>query len=199
MARLPFVLFAAWSLGGGFHLPYFQGEPESLTGRFLVATSELREPRFKETVIYLLRHNSDGAVGLVVNRPLREIPLRELVEQDAQSEQPDAMITVYYGGPVQPTAGFILHSDDLNLESSEPVVEGVAVTTDPVLLQKIAAGEAPAHYLFALGYAGWAPGQLEGELAAGAWFEAEADPTLLFFESPVTLWKRLIDKYVVRL
>src|SRR3990172_1224619 len=158
-------------------------EPD-LAGQLLVATPEMQDPRFIETVIYLVKHDSGGAMGIVINRPLGKGPIEALLKGiGVESKGAKGEIVVHYGGPVSPEAGFILHSDDLLLENSTKVKDGIAMTADPKLLEAISQGAGPRQALLALGYAGWAPGQLEEELKADAWFVVTADKAFIFSQN----------------
>ena len=140
------------------------------------------DPRFSQTLTYLCEHNAQGAMGLVVNRPL-QIPLSTLLEQVAipkgtpmPSDPP-----VYAGGPVQTDHGFILHrSAPGAFAATLQVTDEIGVTTSQDILQALAHGEGPTEFLVAIGYAGWGPGQLEQELAENAWLTVGADPDTLF-------------------
>ncbi len=164
----------------------------SLAGELLVATPEMRDPRFARTVIYMLRHEaSHGAQGLVINRPLGEVPLSKLLEQlRMDSAGATGMIRLHSGGPVEPLNVIVLHTDDFKREGTIAVKDGIAVTVDPEILRAIADGKGPRRTLFALGYAGWAPRQLEGEMEAGAWIRASADESMLFDPDYDKKWER---------
>jgi len=169
-------------------------EPD-LAGQLLVATPEMQDPRFIETVIYLVKHDSGGAMGIVINRPLGKGPIEALLKGiGVESKGAKGEIVVHYGGPVSPEAGFILHSDDLLLENSTKVKDGIAMTADPKLLEAISQGAGPRQALLALGYAGWAPGQLEEELKADAWFVVTADKAFIFSQNADNKWRQAIDK-----
>ena len=164
---------------------------DSLAGRLLVAAKSMGDPRFQETVIYMVEHSAGGAMGLIVNQPFGAMPMARLFEH-LELEAPDVAreIEVYYGGPVEPGRGFLLHSAEVVVEGSIVVGEGVAMTVDAEILHKIARGEGPERSLFALGYSGWAPGQLESELARDDWFTIPFDPALVFARDPARTWKR---------
>jgi putative transcriptional regulator len=170
-------------------------ESEYLTGQLLVATPEMRDPRFVETVIYMVKHNAEGAFGLVINRPLAKGPIEDLLKGfGIDSSGAKGEIIVHYGGPVSPRAGFVLHSDDVLLEESAKVANGIAMTSDPKLIEAMAQGKGPRQSLFILGYAGWAPGQLEGELKAGSWFVVSGDKALIFSKDADRKWQQAMDK-----
>lgn len=170
-------------------------QSEDLTGQLLVATPEMRDPRFVETVIYIVKHSAEGAFGLVINRPLAKGPVEDLLKGfGMDSSGAKGEIIVHYGGPVSPSAGFVLHSDDVLLEESAKVANGIAMTSDPKLIEAMAQGKGPRQSLFILGYAGWAPGQLEGELKAGSWFVVSGDKALIFGQDADRKWQQAIDK-----
>lgn len=164
----------------------------SLTGQLLVAKDELRDPRFSRSVIYVVRHHgTTGAMGLIVNRPIGEASLSELAEQAGLDNTGiKGKIRVHFGGPVEPGQGFVLHTADYKIEGTEVIEGGIAVTARSEILRAIGTGTGPRQSLFALGYAGWAPGQLEAEIKAGAWEIVPADKMLVFDEDAETKWER---------
>jgi putative transcriptional regulator len=173
---------------------------DNLTGQFLVATEELRDPRFVRSVVYVIRHGDGGAMGLVVNRPVGSGPIIEVLKQlhlDVSGVRGD--IQVYYGGPVEPGLGFILHTSDYHISSTIPIQGDIALTADPKILGDIGRGAGPRRSLFAMGYAGWSPGQLEGEIAAGHWEVVPADERLLFDAPDDTKWERAMARRTLRL
>ena len=171
----------------------------SLAGRLLVATDTMRDPRFARTVIYIVRHTDTGAFGLVVNLPLAEVPFeRALRPFGLEAPSGSGDVRVHYGGPVDERRGFVLHTPDWTGEGTTVVDGGFALTEDPKVLQAMARGDGPRRALFFLGYAGWAPGQLDAELATGAWAIAHADERLVFDEDPKQKWieamtRRILD------
>jgi putative transcriptional regulator len=173
-----------------------QDPTKSLAGQLLVAAPDLQDPNFRETVVYLVHHDQAGAMGLVVNRVLGTGPLDEMLEGLGMPPDgaADLELRVHYGGPVEPARGFMLHSPDYRAEDTVVLSDLVALTVSPGILQDIAAGKGPRRSLFALGYAGWGPEQLESELAAGAWVVVEPDAELLFDEQPETKWQRAFDR-----
>ena len=151
-------------------------------GQLLVATPELADPRFTQTVIYIVRHDArTGAMGLVVNRHLGEVPMAVLLKQSGlPGEGAKGSVRLHVGGPVEATRIVVLHTDDYAGPDTVKVANGVAVTTEPSILQSIAEGKGPRRARFTLGYAGWAPGQLEQELGQNAWLTVEAQPSVIF-------------------
>lgn len=171
------------------------GEPARLTGQLLVATDEIRDPRFHHTVIYMVRHDATGAMGLVVNRPLADAPLARLLELFGAGGQGVAgSVRVFYGGPVELARAFVLHTTDWTSPDTRVVAGGIALTAHPGVLDAIAQGRGPRRSLVALGYAGWAPGQLEGEIQRGAWIGVPADETLVFGGDAEDTWQRAMAR-----
>lgn len=180
-------------------LPLFEThaaeQSDDLTGQLLVATPEMRDPRFVETVIYIVKHSAEGTFGLVINRPLAKGPVEDLLKGfGLESSGAKGEIVIHYGGPVSPRAGFVLHSDDVLLEESAKVANGIAMTSDPKLIEAMAQGKGPKQSLFIMGYAGWAPGQLEGELMAGSWYVVSGDKALIFGQDAERKWQQAMDK-----
>jgi putative transcriptional regulator len=160
----------------------------------------MRDPRFHETVIYMVSHDASGAVGLVVNRPLAHVPLKELLKGfGVERDDATGEIVAHYGGPVSPRQGFVLHSDEFLLDTSIVVKDGIVMTPDIKLLQAIADGKGPRQSLLAFGYAGWAPGQLEGEILANSWFTIPADSSLIFGKDASQKWRRAMDRRKIEL
>jgi putative transcriptional regulator len=167
----------------------------SLAGQLLVAGPEMGDPRFAETVIYVVAHSDKGALGVIVNQPVKSVSFAELFRLlHLDPSAGSGSLSVHYGGPVEPGLGFVLHSRDVTLGDADVVAGDLAATTEPEMLRRIASGKGPSRYLFALGYAGWAPGQLETELGRGDWFVIPADPALIFTNHPEETWKRALAK-----
>ena len=161
----------------------------SLAGQFLVASPKMPDPRFARTVVYMVSHGEEGAMGLVVNRSYGEGPLKLLLEGfGVEGPKANETVTLQYGGPVEPGRGFILHSVDYNGPSTQTLPGDVALSTGTDILKALAAGEGPRRRLFLLGYAGWGPGQLEGEVARDDWLISPAEERLIFSEHPEQVW-----------
>lgn len=172
-----------------------RSRPGDLTGQLLVATSEMPDPRFAQTVIYMIRHDASGAQGLVVNRPLREVPLALLMEQlGMESKGVQQTVRLHAGGPVDTQRILVLHTSGYASDGTHPVKDGISVTWEPDILRAIAQGKGPRRTLFAVGYAGWGPGQLEAEMKTGAWVRADADEALLFDGNDETKWDRAMAR-----
>mgnify|MGYP000502578570 CR=1 FL=1 len=162
---------------------------ESLTGNFLISTPQMPDPRFQEQVIFLCAHNEEGAMGLVINNPNRNITLRDVLEGANMPVPEGELPPVYLGGPVELESGFILFSADYSITNSLEVTPEIYLSRDSRLLYDIAHGKRPRRYLFMLGYAGWGPGQLESELVDNSWLTVPGNFDILF-ETPDELkWK----------
>ncbi|MBB1074768.1 YqgE/AlgH family protein [Rhodoferax sp. 4810] len=154
----------------------------SLTNQFLIAMPRLEDPNFSRTVTYICEHNDQGAMGIIINRPM-EIRLSDVFEQlDIVATSPELNNSaVYLGGPVQTDRGFVLHpTSALSFDSTLHVTPELCVTTSRDVLEAIASGRGPQQCLVALGYAGWASGQLEAELTTDAWLTGPANAETLF-------------------
>jgi len=169
-------------------------------GQLLVALEDLRDPRFFHTVIYMVKHDADGAMGLVVNRPLGDIPAVDVLARfGLDDEQARGTIRLHYGGPVEPGRGFVLHTSDHMAAGSQIVAGDIAFTGSPEMLKLIARGAGPRRSLLILGYAGWAPGQLEAEIQRGSWATVTSDATLLFTDEPDRTWERALARRQLRI
>jgi len=169
---------------------------ESLEGRLLIAMPGMGDPRFDRTLIYLCAHSEDGAMGLVVNKTADNLTFDELLAQLKIPLAPNLnTIRVHYGGPVEMGRGFVLHSADFGAEDSTlQVSDDVCLTATVDILRAMAKGEGPRRSMLALGYAGWAPGQLEDELQRNGWLYCDADDTLLFGEDDKEKWNAALRK-----
>jgi putative transcriptional regulator len=172
------------------------GPPEAfLTGQLLVAMPAMGDPRFAQSVIYLCAHTPDGAMGIVVNRPLQKPSFEDLLRQLKVAPTPPArQIHLCHGGPVENARGFVLHSSDWIGEGSLRVTDSTALTASLDVLKAIAEGGGPRDGLLALGYAGWGPGQLDSEIQQNAWLSLPADDTLVFDADFDTKWRRAFAK-----
>lgn len=157
----------------------------NLTDNFLIAMPAMADPYFTQSLVYICEHNENGALGIIVNRPI-EMNLAALFEKiDLSLEQPQlADLPVYFGGPVQLDRGFVLHRPPGQWQSSLCVNDAIALTSSRDVLAAVAGSGQPADILVALGYAGWGAGQLEGELAQNAWLTVPAHPEILFEMRP---------------
>jgi putative transcriptional regulator len=158
-----------------------------LDGQMLIAMPAMRDERFARSLIYVCAHSSEGAMGIVVNQPAENIKFPDLLVQlevlpaKAIQVPPKADVKVLKGGPVETGRGFVLHSADFFIENSTlPIDNGICLTATLDILKAIANGEGPRSAVLALGYAGWAPGQLETEITENGWLNCDADSELIF-------------------
>jgi putative transcriptional regulator len=166
-----------------------------LTGQFLVATPEMGDPRFRETVILMVRHSKDGAMGLIINRPAGDQKLSRILQDLGDSgEGVTGNLPLYLGGPVQPELGFILHTTDYRRAGIIDVNGTVAVTATKEIIRDIAAGNGPKKFMLIFGYAGWGPGQLEGELKRNSWYTTPFDLPLIFDTDRDQVWERAVER-----
>jgi putative transcriptional regulator len=165
-----------------------------LTGQLLLAMPHMLDNRFASSVIYVCAHTPDGAMGLVVNRPLTEPSFPELLRQLSIDPVPPARsIRLCAGGPVEHSRGFVLHTTDWSTDSTLKVDERLGLTANLDVLKAIAAGGGPRYGLLALGYAGWGPGQLDDEIQQNAWLSAPLpDPDLIFEGDLLGMWRRAL-------
>jgi len=165
-------------------------EETNLTNHFLIAMPSLEDGNFSQSVTYICEHDDNGALGITINRP-SEISLLEIFSQlqiTSSHEEINNQLIVN-GGPMQMDRGFILHSPIGQWESSLSVTQNIAVTTSRDIMQAIANNEGPKHFLIALGYAGWGPGQLEYEMSENAWLSCPATEEILFNMPSEKRWR----------
>ena len=160
-----------------------------LDGQFLIAMPGMEDSRFARTVVFICAHSADGAMGITINQPAPDVTFRDLLVQldiipdgpEIRLPPPAQRIRVQRGGPVETGRGFVLHSADYFAESSTlPISEAVSLTATLEILKAIAKGDGPENAMLALGYAGWAPGQLESEIQANGWLSCPALPEVIF-------------------
>ena len=160
-----------------------------LDGQMLIAMPAMGDERFSRSLIYICAHSSEGAMGIVVNHPapninfsdllvkLNVIPSADVIQLPTRA----GVVKVMRGGPVETERGFVLHSEDFFIDNSTlPIDDGICLTATIDILKAIARGDGPASAILALGYAGWAPGQLENEIQGNGWLHCAADPDLIF-------------------
>jgi putative transcriptional regulator len=209
-----FLLAAGLLLGAALPGPADKPQAEPPTappsadppsGELLIASAQIRDPRFYHAVILLVRHDAKGAFGIVINKPLGEQPIAALLAAAAagkgQGETKrggadagiEGTIRVFEGGPVQPERGFIVHSPDYRRAETTTVDHIVAVTPTIDTLRDIGHRKGPKKYFFALGYAGWGAGQLEAEMARHDWFTTPADEALIFDADRAALWRKALQ------
>lgn len=167
---------------------------EYLEGQMLIAMPGMTDPRFERSVIFLCAHNPEGAMGIVVNKLVDEFSFRDLLKQlDIEPGEAAPDLDVHFGGPVESQCGFVLHSPDYRQDNTLVVDDRICVTTTLDILRSMARGSGPARSIFALGYAGWGPGQLEGEIHENAWLHAPLDEDLVFDNGVEDKWKRAMN------
>ena len=169
---------------------------EFLDGQILIAMPGMQDPRFHRSLVYLCAHSADGAMGLIVNRCAEDLKLADLFDKlgipigGGIGAEP-----VHYGGPVEMGRGFVLHSSDYHSDDATMQVdEATSMTATLDILHAMATDRGPDRAIIALGYAGWAPGQLEAELQANGWLACPADGDLLFSSDDVSKWNKALAK-----
>lgn len=170
-------------------------DAEFLTGKLLVAMPGMGDARFERAVIFICAHSGEGAMGLMINKPTPELKFADLLEQLEIPISGDPATQIYVGGPVEHGRGFVLHSSDYELPDATMCVNprfGMTATID--VLRDIAEGHGPRKSLLTLGYSGWAPGQLEGELRANGWLICDADEGLIFGTEPDARWNATLER-----
>ncbi|MBR1220868.1 YqgE/AlgH family protein [Bradyrhizobium sp. U87765 SZCCT0131] len=179
-----------------------------LDGQLLIAMPVMEDERFARSVIYVCAHSSEGAMGIILNRPAGSIDFSDLlvqldiIDKAGQTVLPaDAEnMKVMKGGPVETSRGFVLHSSDFFIKNATlPIDDGVCLTATLDILKAIATGKGPRHAILALGYAGWAPGQLESEIQDNGWLHCDADSDLIFGADIEDKYQRALQKLGVDL
>lgn len=201
MTSLRLLIIVSLILAGGASLSASSGANDAgargagrfLRGDLLVANRDMPDPRFRDTVIYMVEHDANGAFGLIVNRAYAAGPAAAILKDlGIEAEKSDLEIRLFYGGPVEPGRGYVLHTDDWAGEATLAAGEGFAVTLDVGVLKAVMAGGGPRRSLLALGYAGWGPGQLEAELRREDWLTAPASLDMVFAVDPEKTWVRAL-------
>ncbi|MGV6887651.1 YqgE/AlgH family protein [Rhodophyticola sp. SM2404] len=181
-------------------------QSSDLTGKLLIAMPSMGDPRFAASVIYILAHNEDGTMGLVVNKPLSEVSFSDILGQlNISCANPVDDMGIFYGGPVEPGRGFVLHSGEYRRlqgaadrdkgGGSIEVNEQFSMTSTVDVLEDIALGTGPKQALVMLGYSGWGAGQLEAELAQNAWLTCDATPELVFGTAQEVKWQAAVESF----
>ena len=186
------VLVLAWS----WDVTSAADSQSTLAGYLLVASPDMPDPRFAETVVYMCRHDAEGAFGLVLNRPAGDMALSRVLEsfKVEKAEEAQGMIEVRRGGPVEGNRGYVMHSDDFKANGSICRDDGVAVSASIDVLRAMAAGQGPERAILFLGYAGWAPGQLDDEVAQDGWVVVPSDAKMLLDRDVTGLWRRAMTR-----
>ncbi len=174
----------------------------NVEGQLLIAMPGMTDSRFVRSVVYMCSHSEQGAMGLIINKPADDLRFGDLLKQVDLFEDdeaielsgPDADRIVHTGGPVETSRGFVLHSPDYNAHSATiTITDGICLTATTEILKAMAAGKGPSRSMLALGYAGWAPGQLEGELGANGWLNCPANPELVFADDPDAKYEQALS------
>ena len=165
-------------------------EPTDLSGKLLIAMPGMGDPRFEHSVVYMCAHSEEGAMGLIVNKPTPEVRFSDLLDQlDIAPSEGMRDIRVHFGGPVEHGRGFVLHSADYSSEGATlPVNERIGMTATLDVLEELARGRGPSSSMFALGYSGWGPGQLEAELVQNGWLTCDARDDIVFGRANEHKW-----------
>jgi putative transcriptional regulator len=164
-------------------------------GNLLIANESIQDPRFSHTVILILRHDKDGAFGIVINRPLGDKPIATLLTGAGDDDSGiEGTISVVNGGPVDQRLGFVVHTADYHRAETMDVDGKVAMTPTKEALRDIGLHRGPKKCFFAFGYAGWGPDQLEGEIARHDWVFIPEDPTLVFDDDRDDVWQHAVAR-----
>jgi putative transcriptional regulator len=176
--------------------------PGKLVGRLLVAAPHMPDPSFAKTVIFMVRHNDHGAMGLIINRPIAIETAATLMERlvgKGPSIDGERKIRIHFGGPVRFSKGVFIHSGDYVGAGAVKVTDRVSVTKNPEILRDLANGKGPRHGFLAMGFAGWSAGQLEAEMQRKDWIVVKSDSQLVFDDDMKSKWRRAMDKLGVDL
>ena len=166
-----------------------------LTGQLIIAMPKMSDPRFSKTVIYMCAHNSEGAMGLIINKLVDELTFPDLLKQlEIKPALPKSPLNVFLGGPVEQARGFVLHSTEYLQDATLRVSDTVGLTATIDVLRDIAEGNGPKDKILMLGYTGWAPGQLDLEIMENGWLNVEADDALVFGDKLTDKWEMAIKK-----
>jgi putative transcriptional regulator len=180
----------------GTQVPREDAGESFLEGKLLIALPGMPDPRFEKSVIFICAHSGEGAMGLIINKPVEGLSFREMMEKlkiGVTSNTPDRPIL--FGGPVQTGRGFVLHSGEFeSQDSTMPVTEDISLTATLDILRAISIGQGPQKALFALGYAGWDGGQIEDEIRANGWVHCDADNAIIFDDELDNKWSRALKK-----
>lgn len=173
---------------------------ESLAGQILVAAPSMPDPRFARTVIYIIEHNANGAMGVVINKVIGRGPLEEFLKGfGIDADEDMGSIDLHYGGPVERSRGLILHTSDYRDETTRVVNKTFSMTMRLEVLMAMGRGAGPRRAIVTLGYSGWGPGQLESEMKRDDWDVAVPDEDLVFDDNVESMWERARERIRLRL
>jgi putative transcriptional regulator len=183
-------------MDSGEHIIMPSSSPAAtLVGRFLVAAPSMPDQRFQKSVVFVCKHDGSGALGIIVNHKIDDLPLGQVYKQlgiggpEAAAQQP-----VLFGGPVETARGLVLHSADYKRDDTMLIDGGLALTASPEILKDMAGGGGPRQAWLALGHSGWSPGQLDREMQDNAWLVVDADAALVFDPDLEAKWQRALDR-----
>ena len=166
----------------------------NLTGKFLIAMPGLGDPRFDSSVIYMCDHSENGAMGLIVNKPLRQGSFKALCDQLSIENTGNREIPILFGGPVETSRGFVLHSGDFSSElSTQEIGNGLYLTSTRDIIEALAEGQTPIDAGLFMGYAGWGAGQIESELMRNGWLVSDADENLVLDTNHDDKWTAALN------
>jgi putative transcriptional regulator len=191
------VLLAAVHLSGFAEAPMLTRaeaqERTSLVGQLLIASHRMTSPFFSKTVIIIVRHDSKGAMGIIINRPIGHRSVASLLGVFGDKTiTATGSVRIHGGGPIEPGIGFVIHTRDYRSPPTIGIDERIAVTSSLEILRDIGRNRGPQKSMIAFGYSGWGPGQLEAEIREGFWFTTPEDPSLVFAENPDAIWEQAI-------
>ena len=170
-----------------------------LTGQLIIAMPKMSDPRFSKTVIYMCAHNSEGAMGLIINKLVDELTFPDLLKQlEIKPALPKSPLNVLLGGPVEQARGFVLHSTEYLQDATLRVSDTVGLTATIDVLRDIAEGNGPKDKILMLGYTGWGPGQLDLEIMENGWLHVEADDALVFGDKLTNKWEMHLGGNCIR-
>ncbi len=176
-------------------MPGSSSAAATLVGRFLVAAPSMPDERFQKSVVFMCKHDNEGALGIIVNNKVEDLPLGQVYRQLGIEVPPAAPeIPVLFGGPVETSRGLVLHSADYKRDETLMIDGGMALTASLEILKDMAGGSGPRKAWLALGHAGWAPGQLDREMQDNSWLVVDGDFELVFDEDLNGKWQRVLDR-----
>lgn len=167
-----------------------------LTGKLLIAMPGMPDPRFERSVVFMCAHSSESAMGIIINKEVEDVDFSELLKHyHLEIGQNTPNIPIMFGGPVELSRGFFLHSPDYSTGmGTEAVTKDVSLTASVDILHAIVDGHGPEHCLLALGYAGWGEGQLEQEILENGWLHCDADTELIFETPHEHMWEKAVSR-----
>lgn len=168
------------------------GVMKSLEGHLLIAAPALQDPFFQRAVIYMCSHDAQGAMGVIVNYPVHNVKLDDILDQLEINSDAKQALPIHFGGPVDANRGFVVHSSEYSADGNIISSNGISVSANIAVLQAFAEGKGPAKGMLVLGYAGWSPGQLEAEIEQGSWIITDADPKLVFATGDEKKWSNAV-------